>query len=95
MSEPSCATCRFWVRLGEGNVGDCRKNAPTLVREGHPFNMRIWPNTYDIDWCDEHKRLKELKQKSKAEAKPEVESNSNDPHEREAKPKKPRKKSEV
>lgn len=72
MSAKTCDSCRFWVRLGEGNVGDCRKYAPRLVREGHPFNMRIWPNTYDIDWCDEFKEEKALKAEKKKKDKEEL-----------------------
>ncbi len=57
----SCGECRFWIRREESNIGDCRKNPPSMVQRGEVFNMRVWPNTYDIDWCDAFKKVKEKK----------------------------------
>lgn len=76
MNDKACETCRYWVRLHDGNVGDCRKHAPRFIQNDEPYNMRIWPNTYDMDWCDEHKRIKEKKEKGE----PYI---SGDPHEHE------------
>ena len=41
-----CKTCMWWVPKGDGPLGRCRKNAPTL--DG-------WPAVYAGDWCGDHK----------------------------------------
>ena len=40
-----CRTCMYYV-LKSGNVGRCRRHAPT---------MQGWPVMYDSDWCGDHK----------------------------------------
>ncbi|THB68172.1 MAG: hypothetical protein D6E12_07060 [Desulfovibrio sp.] len=75
MDDKACANCRHWVMRVE-NIGDCRKNAPFLVREDGPWAMRIWPNTYDIDYCDDYKKVKAPKTIKPAD----VEIKSSDPH---------------
>ncbi len=71
--EKSCESCRWWVRLHDGNVGDCRKEPPRFIKEGEQYNMRIWPNTYDIDFCGEHKKMKMKKEISVEDVKVEAE----------------------
>ena len=43
-----CKTCMFF-KAKEGNVGRCRKNAPSVSG---------WPDVSVSDWCGEHKRNK-------------------------------------
>lgn len=43
-----CASCRFFVLKGNGNlnIGRCRRRSPTL--DG-------WPVMFSTDWCGDHK----------------------------------------
>ena len=41
-----CNTCIYYVPKGNGNVGRCRRNAPT---------MKGWPVLFPGDWCGDHK----------------------------------------
>ena len=55
----SCATCRFF-RPGVGQIGLCRKTAPTAVAliihdrdEDVPKVVGDWPSVNSDDWCGE------------------------------------------
>ena len=41
-----CRSCVYWVRKGEGELGRCRRRAPTL---------NGWPAVFETDWCGDHK----------------------------------------
>ena len=41
-----CQTCMWFVPKGGGDLGRCRKRAPTL---------NGWPAVYTMDWCGDHK----------------------------------------
>lgn len=41
-----CQTCMWYVPKGEGKLGRCRHNAPTL---------KGWPAMFPTDWCGCHK----------------------------------------
>lgn len=41
-----CSTCMWFVQKGNGNVGRCRRHAPT---------MSGYPVVFVHDWCGDHK----------------------------------------
>ena len=44
-----CRTCIYFVRkLGEGELGRCRRHAPRAEGGG-------WPAVFSTDWCGDHK----------------------------------------
>lgn len=59
----SCDNCRFWEmrqHIRENDVGECRKFAPRQMVEkgdGQFFGQRVWPATYDVDWCGEFETI--------------------------------------
>lgn len=69
MSEPTCATCRFWPidRYGGGEGGyntdgshsPCRRRAPVFFPDERSTSTFAgagtrWPFTAKSDWCGEH-----------------------------------------
>lgn len=61
-NEPTCASCRFWLRWRESSSGACRRFPPQF-QVGTSYNRDIeasevdstaaFPNTDDDDWCGE------------------------------------------
>ena len=41
-----CRTCGYWLPR-EGDVGFCRKGAPTYG----PGGVAVWPRSFEWDWC--------------------------------------------
>ena len=50
-----CSTCMWFVEKGTGDVGRCRRHAPT---------MNGYPVVFENDWCGDHK-LDETKVQAK------------------------------
>lgn len=52
-----CERCLFWqeidkkgLDIGGPRLGQCRKNAPSVIRGGES----VWPLTPDETWCGEY-----------------------------------------
>lgn len=60
MNEQKCLDCAFWlpkqVEDAEADVGECRRNAPSVVTPG--TYHAIWPRTWAADGCHEGKERK-------------------------------------
>jgi hypothetical protein len=70
-SRPKCGQCCHWHSLGatasgsdDLNLGECRRNPPTLVPEMYDFKKAVaddedwycmtrWPLTIEKHWCGE------------------------------------------
>ena len=50
-----CKACRFWMKLGERDAGECRRRAPVVVLfpTAAPQRRVAWPMTLSREWCGE------------------------------------------
>lgn len=57
MTEQLCRTCRFWERIGGGDVGECRIHPPRpafLADAARNEFRAVWPETAEDEWCGSH-----------------------------------------
>lgn len=56
MTQPTCNTCRFWLRNNEPDgsygKGHCRRYPPSFMLEGTLNDG--WPDVHECSWCGEH-----------------------------------------
>jgi len=49
----TCKTCKHWAVKEAETLSECRKCAPTRANDD---GLRIWPQTYAIDFCSDYER---------------------------------------
>jgi hypothetical protein len=52
----SCAACKFFVKNGQYDAGQCRRFPPQLVVEGHDDTRTFFPYVDADEWCGEFQK---------------------------------------
>ena len=45
-----CDNCRYWMRIGQTEEGECVKQSPGTKWGG----MAVWPRPHASRWCGDH-----------------------------------------
>jgi hypothetical protein len=53
---PKCETCKWFAPIWRQDVGECRRNAPTLRMTGS-LAERAWPPVNSAHFCGQHEAI--------------------------------------